>query len=115
MWTEEKPSFEGKYYTVKDAFCEPKPIQKPHPPIWIGGKGEKLTLKVVAEFADGWNFCDSIDDYERKVNLLSKYCSEVGRKASDIQRSWHGGFLLAQNERKLKRENSETHAQIYSD
>jgi alkanesulfonate monooxygenase SsuD/methylene tetrahydromethanopterin reductase-like flavin-dependent oxidoreductase (luciferase family) len=52
LWTEERASFEGRYYTLTDAIANPKPLQRPHPPIWVGGAGEKLTLRVVAEHAD---------------------------------------------------------------
>jgi alkanesulfonate monooxygenase SsuD/methylene tetrahydromethanopterin reductase-like flavin-dependent oxidoreductase (luciferase family) len=56
MWTEKRrASFEGKYYTIKDAICNPKPIQKPHPLIMVGGLGEKYLLKVVAKHADRYN------------------------------------------------------------
>jgi len=53
MWTEEEPSYEGKYYKIKDAVCNSKPAQKPHPPIFIGGIGEKLILRIVAKYANG--------------------------------------------------------------
>ena len=55
MWKEKRPSFEGKYYRIKEAICNPKPIQKPHPIIMIGGSGEKYLLKVVAKHADRYN------------------------------------------------------------
>ena len=55
MLTENQASFEGKHYAIKDAKCSPKPIQKPHPPIWIGGGGKK-TLQVAAKYANGWNY-----------------------------------------------------------
>src|SRR5579871_1248322 len=56
MWTETVANFDGKYYQLKDARCEPKPVQKPYPPFVIGGSGEQLTLRVVAKYASVWNF-----------------------------------------------------------
>jgi len=89
MFTEEKTNFEGKHYTLRDAENYPKPVQKPHPPIWIGGGGEKLMLRVVAELADGWNWVNlSPEEFKHKVEVLEKYCSEFGRDPSEIVKSY---------------------------
>lgn len=83
MWTEENPRFEGKYYTIRDAFCNPKPVQEPHPPIWIGGSGEKLLLRVVAEFADGCNvagWTGKPKDFKQKIAILEKTLSFYGKR-----------------------------------
>jgi alkanesulfonate monooxygenase SsuD/methylene tetrahydromethanopterin reductase-like flavin-dependent oxidoreductase (luciferase family) len=102
MWTEEKATFDGKYYAVKDAICSPKPVQKPYPPIWIAGLGEKLTLRVVAEAADGCNFFGlTPDEYRHKSNVLRRHCLNVGREPDDIQKSWSGIILIAEDEREL--------------
>ena len=80
MWTEKYASFEGKYYKIKDAICNPKPIQKPYPLIMVGGSGEKYLLKVVAKHADRYNiFFGSPDEMKRKISLLKEYCISVGR------------------------------------
>src|SRR3954454_22990953 len=55
LWTQHLTDFEGRYYQLKEARCEPKPVQKPYPPFVIGGSGEQLTLRVVAQYADVWN------------------------------------------------------------
>ncbi len=75
MWSNERSaSFEGKYYKLKDAICNPKPIQKPHPIIMIGGSGEKYLLKVAAKHADRYNlFFGSPSDIKRKISLLNEY------------------------------------------
>ena len=83
MWTDNNNkhvSFQGKYYRVKDAICNPKPIQKPYPPIMIGGSGERYLLKVVAKHADRYNlFFGSPDEMKRKISLLKEYCKAIGR------------------------------------
>jgi F420-dependent oxidoreductase-like protein len=88
LWTETVANFDGKYYQLKEARCEPKPVQKPYPPFVIGGSGEQLTLRVVARYADIWNFIgSSIDLFQHKSELLNTYCAEIGRDPSTIQRS----------------------------
>ena len=79
MWTEHRATFRGRYYTVTEALCEPKPVQQPHIPLWVGGAGERLTLRVVAESADGWNtFYMPEDAYRHKLNVLAGHCGDVG-------------------------------------
>jgi F420-dependent oxidoreductase-like protein len=79
MWSNERsPSFEGEYYRIKDAICNPKPIQKPHPIIMVGGSGEKYLLKVAAKHADRYNlFFGSPDDMKRKISVLKEYCKSL--------------------------------------
>lgn len=88
MWTEDKPSYKGRYYNIQNVLCEPKPLQKPHPPITIGGGGEKLTLKVVAAYADRWNAFGPLDQYLQKMKTLERYCSRIGRDPQEIERSF---------------------------
>lgn len=87
MWTERAPSFEGKYYQIKEAYCEPKPVQKPYPPFVIGGGGEQLTLRMVAKYADIWNCIGTLDDFKRKNAILNEHCAKVGRNPQEIERS----------------------------
>jgi F420-dependent oxidoreductase-like protein len=95
LWTEERTNFEGRYYRMKDAIANPKPVQKPHPPLWIGASGE-TTMRLVARYADVWNA--SGGDPSRVGELsdkLEQACAAVGRDASEIRRSlqlrWDGG------------------------
>jgi F420-dependent oxidoreductase-like protein len=82
---EESTTFEGKYFTMRDAKCEPKPLQAALP-IWIGGGGEKRTLKIAAKYADGWNVpFISPDAYRHKVSVLHQHCEEAGRDPSEIK------------------------------
>jgi F420-dependent oxidoreductase-like protein len=107
LWTEEKTTFKGDFYEAKDAICKPKPLQKPHPPIMIGGGGEKHTLKVAAEIGNIWNaWGPSREEYKRKVNILQKHCDELGRKMDDIALSWSGNILIGKNEKDLNKKIS---------
>ena len=87
LWTEERSSFDGRYYTLNDAISNPKPVQRPHPPIWVGGAGEKLTLRVVAEHADVWNVIGPVEELVRKASVLDQHCADVGRDPAEIKRS----------------------------
>ena len=88
MWKEKSTSFEGKYYRIKEAICNPKPIQKPNPIIMIGGSGEKYLLKVVAKHADRYNlFFGTTNEMKTKISLLKEYCNSIGRDYKEIQYS----------------------------
>ncbi|HEU5440460.1 MAG TPA: LLM class F420-dependent oxidoreductase [Ktedonobacterales bacterium] len=88
LWTQTVANFDGKYYQLHDARCEPKPIQKPYPPFVIGGSGEQLTLRVVAKYADVWNFVGgSVEEFIHKCEVLDTYCGEIGRDPAAIRRS----------------------------
>ena len=107
LWTEEKTSFKGEFYEVKDAIGNPKPLQKPHPPIMIGGGGEKYTLKVAAEIGNIWDrWGASIEEYKRKVHILREHCDTLGRKFEDIELSWSGNFLIGKNKMDLNKKIS---------
>ena len=93
LWTERQVTFEGDYYQLKDAYCEPKPVQKPRPPIMMGGSGEKLMLRVVAKHADQWNTFGPPPLFRHKLNVLGEHCAAVGRNLDEIEVSW-AGFML---------------------
>ncbi len=84
MWTEEPASFEGRYYKIRGAINEPKPVQKPHPPIWIGGGGEKVTLKLVAQYGDACNFNADVETVRHKLEVLREHCQTVGRDYDSV-------------------------------
>ena len=84
MWTEPKATFEGRYYHVRGAINEPKPVQKPHPPIWIGGSGERVTLKLVAQYGDACNVNGPVDFVRYKLEVLRRHCESVGRDYDSI-------------------------------
>jgi len=88
MWTETAPDFAGKYYQLQGARCEPKPIQKPYPPFVIGGGGEKLTLRIVAQYAAIWNYAGgTTEDFQHKNAVLDNHCAAIGRDPATIARS----------------------------
>jgi alkanesulfonate monooxygenase SsuD/methylene tetrahydromethanopterin reductase-like flavin-dependent oxidoreductase (luciferase family) len=85
MWMNpEGFSFHGKYYNIKNALCLPEPIQKPHPQIMIGGSGEKLTLKIVAKYADACNLFGGTKTIKAKLETLKKHCDAVDRDYDQI-------------------------------
>ncbi len=90
LWTEEKPfDFHGEHHRLTGAFGNPKPVQRPHPPILVGGRAA-ATLRVAAEHADLWNIPGGdIDDVVRRSALLDRYCADIGRDPVSIVRSIH--------------------------
>ncbi len=84
MFADKRASFKGKYYEIADAPLNPKPVQRPHPPILIGGSGEKVMLRIVAKYADRWNCPAGYDDFARKLNVLKDHCRAVGRDFSTL-------------------------------
>lgn len=110
MWTEERPSYNGRHYHIREVICEPKPQQKPHPPIWIGGGGEKA-IKVIAELADVSSFTPSPisgipigspEEFKRKLEALRRNCEAVGRDFEKIVKSWTGDLIVAKDREALK-------------
>jgi F420-dependent oxidoreductase-like protein len=95
MWTEEPTaSFNGKYYQIHNAYCNPKPIQKPSPPILVGGSGERKTLKIVAKYADACNLFGSAETLKRKLNVLKEHCKSVGRDYDSILKTTLGAIII---------------------
>lgn len=103
MWTQKKTSFKGEHYTIKDTVCEPKPLQSPHPPIWIGGGGEKLTLKLVAKYADGYNWRATPNEYMKKIQVLRKHCDKIGRNFNSITKSLWIPIIIDKNEENVEK------------
>ncbi len=90
LLTNTTTTFEGKYVQLKDARCEPKPVQRPHPPICIGGGGERRTLRAVARYAQHWNYPGGpASDFAHKVDVLREHCAAVGRDVGEITTSTH--------------------------
>jgi F420-dependent oxidoreductase-like protein len=88
LLTQDRANFSGKHFTLTEAYCEPKPIQRPHPPIAIGGNGEKRTLKTVARWAQHWNsLSQEPGEWHAKRDVLWAHCADLGRDPSEIETS----------------------------
>ena len=91
LWTEEKANYEGKYYQLKDAVSFPKPVQEPHPPIWVGTMEAKpKMLRLAAEYADGINIAWSFapDAYQEKLERIDEFCEKIGRNPATLRKSY---------------------------
>jgi F420-dependent oxidoreductase-like protein len=87
LWTEEKANFTGKYYQLNDSLFNPKPVQKPHPPILVGAGGERVALGIVARHANMWNTFGSPEVFRHKIAVLTEHCHKVGRDPGSIEKS----------------------------
>jgi len=87
MWTTEKASYTGKHYTIREAICLPKPVQKPYPPILVGSTGGALMMRQVAKHADIWDYmrATTVEDLAKGRGILEKACSKTGRNPEDIK------------------------------
>ncbi len=100
----EQLTYKGRYFTLDGAVCRPGPIQQPHPPIWIGGKGDRL-LRTLARVADGWNFSwlGSIDSYRERLDAFEKACAQQERDPTSIGRSVGVYMIAGQDDSDAKR------------
>jgi len=103
MWTEEQASFAGKFYQIHDAYCNPKPVQKPHPPIMIGGSGERETLRIVAKHADACNLFGSTATVKRKLEILREHCKASGRDYDSILKTKLGHIMIDRDKTELEK------------
>jgi F420-dependent oxidoreductase-like protein len=92
MWSDDNGPFEGTHFHLAETLCVPQPISKPHPPILIGGRGERKTLRLVAKYADGWNMgtsfnADGVAEFKRLSGVLRQHCEREGRNYDDIEKT----------------------------
>ena len=86
MWSDDDGPYEGAHYRLAETLCSPKPLQSPHPPILIGGGGEKKTLRLVAQYGDACNLFDlGPDEVARKIEVLHAHCADVGRDPAEVE------------------------------
>jgi len=102
LWSEACFTFHGEYFHVEEAILEPKPIQKPHPPILIGGVGPRVTLRIIAELGDACNLWGPPDEFARERELLKRHCEEAGRDESTIEKTTYDLVVCAPTEAALK-------------
>lgn len=102
MWSEPAATYEGRIYSVAGAQCDPKPLQDPHPPIWIGGGGEQLTLRTVARHADRSNFGGKPHEFAHKCEVLKGHCTAVGRDYDEIVKTWSPDLFVRETEAELR-------------
>jgi F420-dependent oxidoreductase-like protein len=87
MWSQDYPTFKGIHYQIDRPINEPKGVQKPHPPLWIGGDGERVTLKLVAKWGDACNIGGQPDEIRRKLGVLHQHCQDAARNYDQIIKS----------------------------
>lgn len=102
MWKEEEAYFEGTYYQVRGAINQPKGVQKPHIPLLIGGDGEQVTLKLVAQYADACNVGDDPATVKQKLAVLKEHCVTVGRDYESIHRTSTTFCLIADSDEQAR-------------
>lgn len=103
LFADDNTTFEGRYYTIKDAPLAPKPVQRPGPPLLIGGGGEKVTLRIAAQWADEWNVWGNPEILQHKGEILARHCADVGRDPSEIKHSANAMLTMSDDPERLER------------
>ena len=102
-WTQPSATYHGKYYSLEQSVNEPRPIQMPHPPVLIGGHGERHLLRSVASHADICNigFEMSLEEHRSKMEIVQRYCDDLGRDPSEIEITHNTRVIIAESEQKF--------------
>ena len=108
MWRDAEATYEGAYLSVAGAQCDPKPLQDPRPPIWIGGGGEQVTLRIVARLADCSNFGGKPDEWTHKRDVLREHCAAVGRDYDEITKTWSPELFVRETEAEIVEAGSQS-------
>ena len=106
LLTQERSNFEGRFYRLVDAPCEPKPIQRPLP-LLVGGSGENVTMRIAARYADEWNSWGLPDLMAHKSEVLDRHCAEIGRDPAEIKRSAQALVMMSDDEEQVLRWRAE--------
>jgi alkanesulfonate monooxygenase SsuD/methylene tetrahydromethanopterin reductase-like flavin-dependent oxidoreductase (luciferase family) len=113
MWTQEDATFHGVHYHIENARCRPAPVRKPHPPILVGGGGEKILLKIVARYADIWNNLGIAHrDIAHKLGVLRGHCEKIGRSFDEIEVSQQTIGAIALDRDAARRRTEEVHQEV---
>jgi F420-dependent oxidoreductase-like protein len=101
MWSQPDVSYQGRFFTLDGAQCDPKPLQDPRPQVLIGGGGEQLTLRVVARLADASNFGGKPHEFAHKCEVLQGHCTDVGRDYGEIQKTWSPEVFIREDDQEI--------------
>ncbi|MFQ6089238.1 MAG: LLM class flavin-dependent oxidoreductase [Candidatus Methanofastidiosia archaeon] len=102
MFTKERFDFKGRYWNLKNCINNPKPVQKPHPPIWVGGE-KPSTIRLAAEFGDGYNMPHShFEVARRQLEILKGWCDDMGRSYERMKKSWFGGLTITKTSKEAR-------------
>jgi probable F420-dependent oxidoreductase len=100
LWNNTIVDYHGEFYKIKGASCLPKPVQKPHPPIWIGSSGPRM-LKMTAELGDGWVIPNpTVEEYRQKLSLIKKHAAKIGRDEREIEAGYYAYASLSSSSEK---------------
>jgi probable F420-dependent oxidoreductase len=95
LWEKPTVDYDGEFYEVRDGSCLPKPVQKPHPPIWIGSSGPRM-LKLTAELGDGWVIPNpTVEEYRQKLNMIKGHAKKMGRSGEEIEAGYYAYASLS--------------------
>ena len=94
LFADERTDFDGKFYQLTNAPLAPKPVQRPWPPLLVGGGGERVTMRIAAQYADEWNVWGGPDTLRHKIGVLERHCADLGRDPSEIRKSANAMFLV---------------------
>jgi F420-dependent oxidoreductase-like protein len=97
LWAGKRTTFHGRYFHAEDAILEPKPVQKPHPPILVAGGGEQLTLRAVARLGNACNLGGDLQTVRHKLGVLRRHCEAAGRDYDAIEKTHNNSWLLARD------------------
>ena len=112
LWTQPRTDYHGQYYTINDAPCEPKPVQKPYPPIMIGGSGNR-TLRIAAKYADVWNGIGSPEEVTGYIEKLRQACAAIGRNPDEIELTIHPSLAIAATHEEAEAKAQATAASLH--